>query len=152
MKINKKIIGLILVGMLSVGVVGCDNVEVQEQQIKQEQNINMDDAYNLAKQIISDKYDSKIGGGLIKHNDKIEFKLVGEHHIFMNLNDNEQLKMDLINDYQEIIKIYEENNINVNFEINILAYPSKIKCFSIKEGNVYDILDGEFVSNKSNWK
>lgn len=151
---NKKVIGLILAGILSVGAVGCNsnNTTIQEQQIKQEQNINIDTAYNLAKQIIGNKYDSRIGCSLIKHNDKLEFKLVGEHYIFMNLNDNEQLKEDIINDYQEIIRIYEENNINVNFEINILAYPSKIKCFSIKDGNVYDILDGEFVGNRSNWE
>ena len=114
---NKKVIGLILAGILSVGAVGCNsnNTTIQEKQIKQEQNINIDTAYDLAKQIIGDKYDSRIGGALIKHNDKLEFKLVGEHYIFMNLNDNEQLKADIINDYQEIIKIYEENNINVNF-------------------------------------
>ena len=42
--------------------------------------------------------------------------------------------------------------MDVDFEINILAYPSKIECFSIKDGSIYDILDNEFVSNKSNWE
>lgn len=44
MKLNKRVMGLILVGMLSVGVVGCGNneVEYQESQVQQEQVIDED--------------------------------------------------------------------------------------------------------------
>ena len=39
MKLNKKVLGLVLAGMLSVGMVGCGNneTEIQEPQVKQEE-------------------------------------------------------------------------------------------------------------------
>lgn len=48
MKLNKKVLGLVLAGMLSVGMVGCGNneTEIQESQVKQEENSEFNE-YNI---------------------------------------------------------------------------------------------------------
>lgn len=48
MKLNKKVLGLVLVGMLSVGMVGCGNneIEMQEPQVQQEENSEFNE-YNI---------------------------------------------------------------------------------------------------------
>ena len=151
----KKITSLVVSGMLMLSMVGCGNTNqledatVQEQQIE---NPNIDKAWDLANQVAGDKYDARIGEGFIKEGDTLEWMLVGERHLFMNLNDNEILKNDIINDYIRINKVFKENNINVKLIVNMKTYPNKVICFSIDEdGNVYDILNDDFISDKNNW-
>lgn len=160
MKLNKKLMSLVLSSIVGLSMIGCSNdntnkVEYQESQVQEEQvkNIDLDKAYDIAKEVIGEKYNSIIGSSLIKNENKIEFMLVGESFRFMNLNDNEELKNNLIDDYQEITNLYEENEINADFIVNIKAYPSKIVCFSIDEnGIISDNLNSDFISNKDNWE
>lgn len=151
----KKILSLLLSGIIMLSMVGCgntnqfENTNVQEQQME---NPDMDKAWDLANQATEDKYDTRIGEGFIKEGDTLEWMLVGERHLFMNLNDNEVLKKDIINDYIRINKAFKKNNIDVKLIVNMKTYPKKAICFSIDEdGNVYDVLNDDFISDKNNW-
>lgn len=151
----KKITSLIVSGMLMLSMVGCGNTNQLENTTVQEQRVenpDLDKAWDLANQVEGDKYNTRIGEGFIKKGDTLEWLFVGERRSFMNLNDNEILKNDIINDYARINKVFKENNIDVKLIVNMKTYPNKVICFSIDEdGNVYDVLNNDFICDENNW-
>lgn len=152
-----KALALALSGILSIGILttGCGSnsnkvLQNKEQQIQSEE---IEKAYEIADQVIGHKYDDIIGNGLIKRENKIELMIVGEDYRFMNINEAEELKNNLIKDCEKIIILYDENNINIDFEINMKTYPAKKVFFTMnRNGIILDNVNDDFISNESNWK
>ena len=62
------------------------------------------------------------------------------------------MKEEVIKDYEKISKAYVENGIEIKLVVDMKTYPNKVTYFSIdKDGNVYDILNEEFMDNEDNW-
>jgi hypothetical protein len=150
-----------------LSVVGCGNTSQLENTTVQEQQIvhpDRDRALDLANQTIGRKYSSTIGCGFTivkdaKNGDTIQWLFVSDQFTMGTtlddagvVEDHEHLKNEIINDYIEILKVFEENNIDIKLIVNMETYPKGVACFSIDEnGNVYDILDDNFIEDEDNW-